>query len=712
MHKKKIIVFCLLLFLVVPPMVVRGGLPEAVNYLKQQPPDDWLTMALVAAGQNQIDTSYLKTFSGSSATDYAKRILTIKAVGQNPASFSGMDLVAGLKAMANTNQLGDKDLLNDDAWGLMALLNAGVNVSEAAVAGAKNYLLSNQNSDGGWSYAVGGESDTNDTAAVVMALSYAGLSASDSSLQSAINYLKQTQNSDGGWPYAAGGESDTGSTAWVASALTASGQAGLNLAKSGHSASQFLQSQQLSNGSYKWLPGDSLGSPIMTAFAVVALSNKFYPVSALQISQPTNTNTAPQIAHLSGPLNVTCGQSNTFSAGAQDNEAGNLSFIIDWGDGTANSQTSLAVTANQIASWDFNHSFTSNGQKSISLTVTDSQGLFDQATFQVTVSGCGGGAGNSNGTLISYRIEGSQNSYCSGQSSAVSPLQVIEQAAGNCGLRLDIQDTSFGKYLKSVNSEVAQGSKGWMYLVNWQQPVVAADSYKLQSGDDLIWFYGNFTDLPVRLVSDKTSLSLGQSFTITAQTWQNSTWQAKPNVNIKGVGDIVVTNSNGQAIITPVTVGQFNIYAEGAGLIRSAVLPITVTSSDSRSGPNQSVNLEVNITTPRQQVPAQPVEPTLSFTVSTPALSLGELSPGQSVQKQVTITNTSSQSIHLEASVSGDAVFKDNLFLADKLWHLWQADLLANSALGLNTKLVLPSSYQISAGKKQGQLIFWAIAAN
>ncbi|MFZ5390736.1 MAG: prenyltransferase/squalene oxidase repeat-containing protein, partial [Patescibacteria group bacterium] len=345
MDKKKIISFLLLLFLVVPPVVVRGGLPEAVNYLKQQPPDDWLTMALVAGGQNQVATGHLKIFNGSSATDYAKRILAVKAIGQNPTSFTGVDLVAGLKAMASNNQLGDKDLLNDDAWGLIALLNAGAGASDAAVRGAKNYLLSNQNSDGGWSYAVGGESDTNDTAAVVMALSYAGLSASDSSLQAAINYLKQAQNSDGGWPYAIGGESDTGSTAWVASALTASGQAGLNLSKSGHSASQFLQSQQLNNGSYKWLTGDSTGSPIMTAFAVVALSNKFYPVPPLQISQ---SNQAPQVAHLSGPLNVICGQSNTFSAGAQDSEAGNLSFVINWGDGTVDSQANQIVTANQV----------------------------------------------------------------------------------------------------------------------------------------------------------------------------------------------------------------------------------------------------------------------------------------------------------------------------------------------------------------------------
>ncbi len=704
MDKKKIISFLLLLFLVMPPLIVRGGLNEAINYLKQQPPDDWLTMALIAGGQNQVATDHLKTFNGSSATDYAKRILTIKAVGQNPATFSNTDLVAGLKAMANNSQLGDKDLLNDDAWGLMALLNAGVGASDVAVAGAKNYLIQNQNSDGGWSYAVGGESDTNDTAAVVMALSYAGLSSADATITKATNYLKQAQNSDGGWPYAIGGESDTGSTSWVVSALIASSQGGLGTSKASQTASQFLQSQQLSNGSYKWLAGDSSGSPIMTAYAVVALSNKFYPVPALPINQPTNQ--PPQIAHLSGPLNVTCNQSNVFAAGAQDNQSGDLNFKVNWGDGTADSETSRQASANQIINVDFNHSYLSNGQKTITLTVTDGGGLTDQTTFQATVNGCGGGTNQT----VSYRVEGSSGNYCAGQLNATNPLQLIEQVAGNCGLQLDIQTTSLGRYLKGVNSDTAQGTKGWLYLVNYQQPAVAADKYQLNGGDDLIWFYGNFTDAPVRLTTDKTNLTVGQSFVVTAESWQNGSFKPKASVSIKGAGDVVVTTSNGQAVITPTGAGQLNIYGEGAGLIRSVVLPITVSGSATGSI-NQSVNLEVDITVPEQQVVTPPPNPTLSFTVSSPTMSLGQLSSGQSMSKQITLTNTSATPMHMEASVSGDRVFRDNLFLSDEPWHAWQANLSGNSALGLTAKLVLPNDYQTSAGKKQGQLIFWAIAS-
>ncbi|MBU1038917.1 DUF4430 domain-containing protein [Patescibacteria group bacterium] len=702
MNKKKIIAFLLLLFLVAPPMVVQGGVPEAVNYLKQQPADDWLTMALVAGGQSQVATDHLKTFSGTAATDYAKRILAIKAVGQNPASFAGVDLVTGLKGLFNNNQLGDKDLLNDDAWGLMALLKAGVSLSDTSVSGAKAYLLSNQNSDGGWSYAKAGESDTNDTAAVVMSLKYAGLSASDSALQSAINYLKQAQNNDGGWPYAPGGESDAGSTSWVVSALTAVGEAGLTISKNNKTAITFLQSLQLSNGAYKWRSQDSVGSPIMTAFVVVALSNKYYPVAALSSNQP---NQAPQVAHLSGPLTVTCGQSNTFVAGAQDNEAGTLSLKIDWGDGSAVSQVTRQVSANQITSLDFSHSYTSNGQKNINLTVTDGAGLTDQAFFQVTVSGCGGGSDK----IIFYRIEGAVNNYCSGQISATNPLQLMEQVATTCGLQLDIQTTALGRYLKGVNSDTAQGIKGWLYLVNLQQPAVAAADYQLQNGDDLIWFYGNFTDKPLRLVVDQTSISLGQSFTIKAEAQQNSAWQSQANINIKDGGQIVTTNNQGQAIITPSTPGVLEIYGEATGFIRSAKVNLTVNSG---SVPSQAVSLEVDIKTLVPVTAPPPVAPTLSFVVSSSALPLGELSPGQSVQKQIIVTNTSSTVMHLEANVTGDQVFKDNLFLGNSLWDIWQAEVPVNSALGVVAKLVLPGNYQGGPGKKQGQLIFWAIASN
>ena len=113
--RKAIFAFVVLLVVVVP-IAVRASVPEAVAYLKTQAIDDWSAQALVAAGETSIDVSSLQTFTGSSATDYAKRILALVAAGEEPHTYTGTDLVAGLKALASGGQIGDATLLNDDAW--------------------------------------------------------------------------------------------------------------------------------------------------------------------------------------------------------------------------------------------------------------------------------------------------------------------------------------------------------------------------------------------------------------------------------------------------------------------------------------------------------------------------------------------------------------------------------------------------------------------
>ncbi len=132
------------------PLLVLAN-TNAINYLKEKSINDWSAMALAAAGETVAATP-LQTFSGTVATDYAKRILAVAAVAENPNTFAGLDLVTGLKNKYQNNQIGDETLLNDDFWGILALRSAGLETSEAVIVGAKNYILANQNSDGGFSY--------------------------------------------------------------------------------------------------------------------------------------------------------------------------------------------------------------------------------------------------------------------------------------------------------------------------------------------------------------------------------------------------------------------------------------------------------------------------------------------------------------------------------------------------------------------------------
>lgn len=276
------------LFLVLA-LPARAGVQEAVSYLQTQNQDDWVIMALQAAGAYP-DGAPLQNFSGTLATDYAKRILAAVALNQNPSTFTNVDLVADLLNMAQAGQLGDPDLLNDDAWGILALRAAGVPASTSVIADAASYLVFHQQPDGGWSWSASFTSDTNDTAAVTMALLEAGYSSSDVVIQDAIQYLKSTQKPDGGWAYEPIWDSDTASTAWVITALTKLGQ---NLSDWGN-PDEFLLSLQTDNGSFKWVATDESGSAGMTAFALIALAHKTFPVKVLP-PQPSPTAAAPRI---------------------------------------------------------------------------------------------------------------------------------------------------------------------------------------------------------------------------------------------------------------------------------------------------------------------------------------------------------------------------------------------------------------------------------
>lgn len=266
------------------PWVAQAGVPEAVTYLKTQTQDDWVTLALVAAGETSVTKSHLTSFSGTLPTDYAKRILAIVAVGEDPKTFAGVDLVAGLKGLAQAGQIGEPTLLNDDAWGILALRAAGVPSADAVVAGAKQHLLTNQEADGGWGFGIGFGSDTNDTAAVLMALAEVGLTSSDTVVQDAVSYLQTQQVASGGFAYQLPcfwpdcDQADSASTSWVIDALNKLGLDASSWVQGANTPQSFLLSLQTGDGSFKWQVGDPAGSAGMTAFAVVPLENDWYPV--------------------------------------------------------------------------------------------------------------------------------------------------------------------------------------------------------------------------------------------------------------------------------------------------------------------------------------------------------------------------------------------------------------------------------------------------
>lgn len=286
---KKFSIFASLIGLLTLPFVSLASAPQnSLSYLSSQPTDPWIVMALAAAGQNPSSSGLSSGFGA--ATDYEKMILAIVASGQNPNSWNNRNLTNELVSKYYTGgQIGDTSLLNDDFWGVLAL--SAVNRSSgldsnglAAIASAKNFILQNQNGDGGWGYSVGGGSDSNDTAAALMALVESGQSSSDASVQKGLNFLHGLQAPGGGMRFAGGLTPDGASDSWVITLLNKIGTDAHSWQNGGNPVDHLL-SLQNSDGSFSWQPG-SAGDAGTTASAVVALSGSSYPIVHASASPP------------------------------------------------------------------------------------------------------------------------------------------------------------------------------------------------------------------------------------------------------------------------------------------------------------------------------------------------------------------------------------------------------------------------------------------
>lgn len=251
----------------------------------------WVTMAIAAAGGGPHDwkaggnsiVDYLAANAGdaTSVTDYARMTLAIVAADEDPTSFGGRDFVNLLKGQYNSGQIGDTSLLNDDFWGVMALISAGESQSSELVANSVAFIKTNQNDDGGWSWGVGQGSDVDDTACAVMALIAAGESSSSNAITHGLNYIKSQQADIGG--FLSWGATNPSTDSWAIDAIVAAGQNPTSsywTKNNNTPIDDLFGFQDTTDGSFPDWQGNP--SPWTTAYAIPALLGKPYPVEVLQ----------------------------------------------------------------------------------------------------------------------------------------------------------------------------------------------------------------------------------------------------------------------------------------------------------------------------------------------------------------------------------------------------------------------------------------------
>lgn len=69
---------------------------------------------------------------------------------------------------------------------------------------------------------------------------------------------------------------------------------------------------------------------------------------------------------------------------------------------------------------------------------------------------------------------------------------VLKLACNAHGIRLTARNTSYGVYVVGINNldeKDCGGASGWMYKVNGTAPMTSCGKYKMDSGDNLVFYY-------------------------------------------------------------------------------------------------------------------------------------------------------------------------------------------------------------------------------
>jgi len=227
-----------------------------------------------------------------SATDLERLIMAIKASGQNPRSFNGIDYVKLLRNKFSNNQFGEKTLINDDIFGIIAMLTADESANSDIIHNAVFELIKKQNSDGLWE-------NIDLTAATIQALmAYKKTSGNinvDDYLEKAKEALKNHQDDLGGF-----GE-NSATTSWSIQAIVSLGEDPVDWKLSnGNNPWTALFSYQNSNGGFGWKTNND-ASAFMTAYAIPALLSAPWPISKLQIQSNYKTSATNIISQTPTP---------------------------------------------------------------------------------------------------------------------------------------------------------------------------------------------------------------------------------------------------------------------------------------------------------------------------------------------------------------------------------------------------------------------------
>jgi Prenyltransferase and squalene oxidase repeat len=238
----------------------------------------WAGLGLGSAGRNPLDVRrpggrslarYVLRGSGSLSEigEIERTVLLAKVAGLSPRSFGGRNLVAEIQGRRRHDG-SISGYVSYTAFGVMALRAAGASAGGSTI----RWLVSSQNSDGGFGVARSSASDADMTGAVLQALASVGRGGGPAARRAA-DWLRENQNGDGGF----GRPSNAQSTAYAVQGLIAAGTGAGAVSR----ARGYLTRLQRGDGSVAYSSSSGQTPVWVTAQALMALEGKPLPLATV-----------------------------------------------------------------------------------------------------------------------------------------------------------------------------------------------------------------------------------------------------------------------------------------------------------------------------------------------------------------------------------------------------------------------------------------------
>lgn len=249
---------------------------------------EWAVLAL-ARGNASVTNSYYDGYydrvvayvkeninsneqlDSNKSTENSRIILALTAIGEDPTSVGGHNLLTALNDLTFVKKQGS----NGPIWALLAVDSGNYEYTKRSQL--IEAILADRTEDGGWTYGEGG-ADADMTAMAIQALAPYNDDehpAVKSAISTALNLLSGMQNDDGG--FSSMGYRNCESAAQVVVALSAlrlDANTDSRFVKNGHSVLENLLSYEQEDGSFWHLSDGSSGNNQMTAeqgtYALVA----------------------------------------------------------------------------------------------------------------------------------------------------------------------------------------------------------------------------------------------------------------------------------------------------------------------------------------------------------------------------------------------------------------------------------------------------------